>query len=121
MCNIVCLNKEGCLTIKNKDKSLKEISNVKDMIIIRKNNILIYVNEKKYIEYLDLKTLKFVNNKENTIQFKSKFETDLFYLKKNNIKINIIRKFTNEKLFYILSTHKDLLVFNVSSGKLLFK
>lgn len=52
------------------------------MIISREKNILIYINEKQYIEYIDINTLNFVKKEDNKVTFNSKFETDLFYLKK---------------------------------------
>ena len=103
------------------DKNKIIFSDVIDIDFCKKFNCVIFLTKKFFVEYLDIDNWGFVK-KNNGVSFSSKFETDLFILKKKikgkclNMEID-----SDEDFFSIYTSYLQIFIFDIKTGKMILE
>ena len=100
---------------------LKIFGNVKNFVFCKKLNCVIFLSGKHFLEYLDVDDWKFVG-KKNGVFFSSKFDTDLFCLKKKMKGKCLSMVLDEEEEFLsIYSSYLEIFIFDTKTGKLILE
>lgn len=116
---LVFYSSDGELRFANKEKRFKKMKNrLIGGFCAQKHRMLVALDEKGFIEYIDVETLDFVSIERNKVTFKSKFETDLFTFQKQRLGNPVaIGPSQSNTLFWVLTDASEIWVFRTATAR----